>query len=180
MAMKKTTSKLDELKMREFAESLFEANIPYAEIQKVIQERTGETISDSALSRAYQKWQREQMAAEAIEREVETMMKALSGNPALDMKKTVLGVFWAKVAKRFGQADLQFDKADALDMSHLLLKAFRTEQAGGQLDLQKERIELMKSKVAKVADSVKDKLTAAGASKEDVTKLVDEILGVTA
>ena len=177
---KKTASRLDELQMREFAESLFEANTPYAEIAQVIQDRTGETISDSALSRAYQKWQRKRMAADAIEREVEAVMKALEGKPDLDLKQSVLGLFWKKFGAAFAEAGASFERADALEMSHLLMKAIRTEQTAELLGVQKDRLELMRQKVERVADKVKDRLTQAGASKEEIVQTVDEILGVTA
>lgn len=177
---KKSKSKVDELGVRTLMEDLFAAGTEYKDIVRIIHEKTGETIAESTCSRAYHKWQREKMGAEAIEREVEVLMRALAGNPDLDIKKTVLGVFWAKVAQRFSQANMTFDRADALDMSHLLLKAFRTEQAGGQLDVQQARLELMKQRAVKVADTVKDRLMKAGASPEEVAKMVDEILGVAA
>ena len=176
---KKAPSKIEELGVRKLVEDLFASEgTNYARIIEIVKEQTGQAISDSSLSRSYQKWQRKKMCAEASEREVEALMRALSGNPDLDIKKSVLGVFWAKVAERFADANLTFDQADALDMSHLLLKAFRTEQAGGQLDLQKERIELMKQKVASVADEVSETVKAAGLSADTVAQIKERILGV--
>ena len=180
MATRKAQSKLDELGVRKLVEDLFESQgTNYAKIIEIVKEQTGQEISDSSLSRSYQKWQARKMRAEAIEREVDALTKALAGNPDLDLKTSVLGLFWKKVADRFAESSLTFDKADALDMSHLLLRAFRTEQMGGQLDVQKDRLELMKGKAENVAGKVKDSMTAAGASPEKVAELVDEILGVT-
>jgi hypothetical protein len=180
MTARKATSRIDELGVRELVENLFEANTEYAEIIQIVKEKTGQDISDSALSRAYQSWTRRRMRAESIEREVDTLTKALSGNPDLDIKKTVLGLFWKKVADRFAEANLSFDKADAVDMSYLLLRGIRTEQMAGQLDVQKDRLELLKKKSERAAATVKEKMASVGASQEDIAKAVDEILGVTA
>jgi tetratricopeptide (TPR) repeat protein len=175
---RKATSRIDELGVRELVENLFEANTEYAEIIKIVKEKTGQDISDSALSRAYQAWTRRRMRAESIEREVETLTKALAGNPDLDIKKTVLGLFWKKVADRFAEANLSFDKADAVDMSYLLLRGIRTEQMAGQLDLQKDRLDLLKQRVKGVADKVEAAVKAKGLDPETIKTIREEIYGL--
>lgn len=178
-ARKERPSRIDELHVRKLVEDMFESKATLADIAAAVKQVTGEEISEMALSRAHKKWDRERISAEASEREVEELMQALSGNPDLDIKKSVLGVFWAKVAKRFAQANLTFDKADALDMSHLLLKAFRTEQMGGQLDVQQERLELLRDKIKGVADKVADEGRRKGLDEETIRKIREDIYGLT-
>lgn len=176
--MRKATGKIQKLGVEELVDNLLLANAEYAEIQAAVKKATGQEISDSALSRYRKRWDDRRFREDTIEQEVDAMMKLLQSNPDVDPTDGAMLLLKRKMVSRLAQADANFDQADALDLAHVLIRMKRTDQMGGQLKVQEERLELLKQKVAATAKDVGDTAKAAGLSSDVVDAIKQKILGV--
>ncbi len=177
---RKTRSKVEELGAKELVENLFEANATYDDIIRAVHQATGKTLSDSALSRYRERWSSAKARLEQAAKEAEAIVKVLTQHPEGNLADAGMGLLLGKLVRRFASAEEAFETADLLELGHLLVKASRAQQHKQALGIQQERLELMQHKVEAVAERVKERATAAGASPEQVAAMVDDILGVAA
>ena len=141
---------------------------------------SGKVITTSSLSRYRQHWAARKASEEAMGQQLDRLTDLLKQNPDMDLKQGALALFWKKLSQRMADADATFDDADMLDMGHLLIKATRLGQTKEQLDLQRERLALIKARATQAAAKVEQEMKSAGVSRDKIVEMVDQILGVAA
>lgn len=178
MPARKAQSRVEALGVQELVDGLLEANATYAEIQRAVHAQTGETLSDSALSRYRQRWASLRARVADTQREVEALMAVLSAQPGADFKQAGLGLLWTKLIRRMAEADADFGRADMVELGHLLLRAIRAGQTTETLALQRERLELLKQQVQAAAEKVTETGRAHGLDEETLRTIREEIYGI--
>lgn len=176
--MRKTINKIQKLGVAELVDNLLLANAEYAEIQQAVKDATGQEISKSSLSRYRQGWQEERYREDSIRKEIEAMMQLLQAKPGVDLTDGAIALLLQKIISRLAEADANFDRADALDLAHLLVRMKRLDQMGGQLKVQEERLTLLKQKVAATADKIDEIGKAKNLDPETLKKIREEIYGL--
>lgn len=177
---KPKTNRIEQLGVKELVDQLLEANATYQEIRAAVEKASGQQLSDSALSRYRQRWSSAKASIEETSHQVRVLTKALKSNPDLNFEEAGMAILLNKLVEELASAKKTFQGASLLQLGHLLLKAHRTKQSAGQLDVQRERLEMMKQRAQKTAEKVKGELQSANVPAEKVAALVDEILGVAA
>ena len=177
---RKPRSSIESHGVKDLVEDLLEVNTTYDEIQKTVEAQTGQHLSTAALSRYRTKWSAAEARLAQAGREAEAITKVLLDHPGSHLADAGMGLLLGKLVQRFASAEESFETSDLLELGHLLVKATRAYQLGESVELQKERLDLMKQKVAATADKARDVMTEAGVPQEKVVELVDDILGVTA
>lgn len=177
---RKGHSSIDDPAVQPLVHDLLEANATYREIIDAVLLQTGKVLTTSALSRYRQHWSARKASEEAMGQQLDRLTALLKDNPDLDLKQGALALFWKKLIQRMADADATFDDAGMLDLGHLLIKATRLGQTKEQLDLQRERLELIKRKATRAAEKVEQELQSAGVSRDKIVEMVDQILGVAA
>jgi hypothetical protein len=173
-------SAIDELGVKDLVHRLFELHRPYAEIIGEIERATGQRVSDSALSRERDKWSAAQARLKDAEAQAKVITDVLAAQPGVNFKDAALGLLWSKLLKRMAEAEASFDGADMLELGHLVVKAIRADQTGDALDLQKQRLDLLKQKVAATAENVESIGRAKGLDEATLKKIREDIYGLAA
>ncbi|MCS6290362.1 MAG: DUF3486 family protein [Nitrospira sp.] len=176
--MRKTVSKVDKLGVRDLVNQLFEANASYADITAAVAKETGEPISDSALSRYRKHWDAQRASEEAMEQQLDRLTSMLKADPDLDLKQGALALFWKKLIQRMADAEASFADADMVELSHLLLKAKRLDQTTDALAIQRERLDVLKQKVAAAAAEVEKVGRAQNLDDATIAKIREQIYGI--
>ncbi len=179
---RKSASKIDKLPAasRELIDGLLEANATYAEIIAKVRAETQATVTRTGLSRYRTHWLARKTSEEAMAQQLDRLTALMKADPDVDLKQGALALFWQKLIQRMAAAEATFDDANLLELAHLLIRAKRLDQHADALDVQKERLALLKQKVVAAAEHVKGALQSAGVSGEEIAKRVDEILGIAA
>ncbi|WP_447978094.1 phage protein Gp27 family protein [Candidatus Nitrospira bockiana] len=177
-ATRKTRSRVEDLGVQDLVDQLFEANATYEQISKAIEEQTGQRISDSALSRYRQRWSDARARLQQVQHEVEAIMGVLGAKPDANFKDAAMGLFWSKLLRRMAEADATFDRADMVELGHLLVKAVRLNQNTDALQLQRERLDLLKQKITTTAEKVEALGRAKNLDEETLRKIREEIYGL--
>ena len=167
--------------VQELVDDLLDANATYAEIIKAVETKWATTLSPAALSRYRSaKWSPRKLQQDLAGQEVQAMMQLLEAKPDLDLRQGGKALIERRLIEALAKNTEGFDRADATEVATLLLRLDRLEQMGQQVQIQKDRLELMKTKAHAVADTVKQTMQSAGVSGEEIAKRVDEILGIAA
>lgn len=179
--MKKTVSRIDELGVRDLVEQMFEIpTATYDDIIAKITEQTGETVSDSLLSRARQQWSARKALEASKTQEVETLVRVLKGEPGLNLDDTLMVLLKKKIAERLADAEATFADTNLLELCYLLVRAVRAGQSGASLTLQRERLALLSQRVATVADKVEQIAKAKDLDDDTLKTIREEIYGLSA
>ncbi len=176
--MRKTVSRVDELGVHELVNDLLDANATYADIAAAVQQQTGQTISQSALSRYRAHWAQRKGLEAAKEAEVEALLRALAGGSAVQLDEAARGLLKKKLVQHLADAETTFDGADIIETGNLLVRALRLEQLQLQVQTQRERLELLKAKVAATADKVEAIGKAKGLDPETLRQIREDIYGL--
>lgn len=164
---RKEISRIDELGVRDLVENMFKSKAQYPEIIAAVKEVTGEEISDSALSRAYQKWaSAERRLAEASKR-VTSLVEIILKNPTANMDDAGHKLIQEQVIKCLAAADLS--DTDALEAAHLFYKGLKLQAdiasqkaAAQQIDRQALYLEFLKEFTDYLTTQAPSALTALG------------------
>ncbi len=175
---RKTTSKVEQLGVKDLVDQLLEANATYQEIADAVQKTTGMRLSDSALSRYRHRWSSAKASIEETSHQVKVLTEALKANPDLNFEDAGMAILLNKLVEELASAKKTFQGASLLQLGHLLLKAHRTKQSAGQLDVQRERLELLKERVHTAAEKVEEVGKAKGLDPETLKKIREEIYGI--
>ncbi len=176
--MRKIVNKVQRLGVEELVDNLLLSHATYAEIEEAIRKATGQTIGRSSLSRYRQGWADEQFRERTISKEIDAMMKLLKADGEIDPTDGAMLLLKRKLVSRLAQADANFDNTDALDLAQVLIRMKRTEQMGGQLKVQEERLALLQQKVAATAEKVEQLGKAKNLDAETLKKIREEIYGL--
>lgn len=157
-----------------------------------ISEKTREKIDDNAVYRYRDYWLSEERPFIEARRQADAMLGALKENPTADLEELVrqrLTVAQVLTAK-------QLEGADPVELGYLAQGEKRVELEREKLGVQKERLGVMRERLKQLeralqlkaqeleqakanAEKVKGAL-AAGAKPEEVARMVDKILGISA
>lgn len=177
---RKVVSKVHELGVVELVDDLLEANATYGDIVAAVEKETGRRISASALSRYRSHWAAKRASEDAMRQQFDRLAELVKGNPDLDLKQAGTDLLWQKLFQRLAAADASFEDADLLDLAHVLLKAKRVDQTADALKLQRERLDVLKQKIAAAADKVDALGRAKSLDEETLKKIREEIYGLAA
>lgn len=178
MTVRKSHSSIEDPAVKELVNDLLEANTTYKDIIDAVILQTGKVLTRSALSRYRQHWAMRKASEEAMGQQLDRLTDLLKANPDLDLKQGALALFWKKLIQRMADADATFDDAGMLDLGHLLLKATRLGQTKDQLDIQRERLELIRKKVAAAAAEVEKVGRAQNLDDATIAKIREQIYGI--
>lgn len=175
---RKTHSTLDDQAVRSLVDDLLEANATYKDILNAVLMQTGTVLSQSALSRYRQHWAARKASEDAMASQLDRLTELLKANPDFDLKQGALALFWKKLIQRMADADATFDDADMLDLGHLLIKATRLGQTKELLDLQRDRLDLMRQKAIAAAAEVERMGRAQNLDDATISKIREQIYGI--
>lgn len=178
MTTRKSHSSIDEPEVKALVDDLLEANATYKDIINAVLMESGKVITTSSLSRYRQHWAARKASEEAMGQQLDRLTDLLKQNPDMDLKQGALALFWKKLIQRMAAADATFDDADMLDMGHLLIKATRLGQTKEQLDLQRERLALIRQKVQAAAAEVERMGRAQNLDDATINKIREQIYGI--
>lgn len=176
--MRKAVSRVDELGVRELVDDLLDANATYEEIARAVQQQTQQTISVSALSRYRVRWTQRKQFEAGKAAEVEALLKALTGGSPVALDDAARGLLKKKLVATLADDATTFDGTDVIEMGNLLLKMSRVEQLNEQLRVQRERLELVKAKVAATAEKVDAIGQAKGLDADTLRQIREDIYGL--
>ena len=177
---RKSRSSIERHGLQEFIGHLFESGATYGEIITNVREARGKTITRSALSRWRQTWASAEEQIRVAQQDAEAILNVMQAKPGMDFSEPAIQMVLGKMVRRLANANEAFENLPIDKLSSLLAKLARVQQSGQALDIQRDRLALLKRKVSAVAVTVKETMQKAGVSREEITKTVDEILGVTA
>lgn len=178
MTTRKSHSSIDEPEVKSLVDDLLEANATYKDIINAVLMESGKVITTSSLSRYRQHWAARKASEEAMGQQLDRLTDLLKENPEMDLKQGAMGLLWKKLIQRMSAVDATFDDADMLEMGHLLIKATRLGQTKDQLDLQRERLELVRQKVQAAAAEVERMGRAQNLDDATIKKIREQIYGI--
>lgn len=173
-------NRIEALGVAELVNQLLEANATYAEIQAAVKQATGKDVSDSALSRYRGNWSAARARLAEAQEQAQAIMGVLDAKPGTNFQDAAMSLLWTKLLQRMADVNATFEQADMVELGQLVLRAVRSGQHTDALGLQRERLELLKTKLAAVADDVTDTVKSAGLSSDVVKQIKEKILGVAA
>jgi Protein of unknown function (DUF3486) len=171
-------SSVQKLGVEELVDNLLLSNATYKEIEEAVEQATGQKIGKSSLSRYRMRWEEERYREETITKEIDAMMRLLKAEPGLDPTDGAMLLIKRKLVSRLAQAEANFDNTDALDLAQVLIRMKRTEQMGGQLKVQEERLALLQQKVQATAEKVEAIGKAKHLDPETLKMIREEIYGL--
>ncbi len=134
--------------VQDLVDDLLEANATYAEIITQVATQWSTRLSRAALSRyRSSKWSPRKLQESLAGKEVQAMLKLLDAKPDLDLRQGGKALIERRLIEALAKNAEGFDRADATEVATLLLRLDRLEQMGQTVQIQKERLELMKQKV---------------------------------
>lgn len=172
-------SSIEKLGVQELVGHLFETpGVTLEDIVAKVREATGKTVSKSALSRYRTTWSDAQQQLALAQQDAEAIMVALRAKPDLNFTETAMSMLLSKLVRRFANAQESFENVPLDKLSSLLVKVSRAQTESQTLELQRERLELLKRNVATAAADVKERVRSAGLSEEQVREIEEKILGL--
>lgn len=177
---KRASGKVERIGAQATVDAMLAAGKTYAKIVAEVEKKHGSTLTEMSVSRYRKSWATKARQLEEATCEAEVVIKFLREHPEGDLAGAGIALMLKSLVKRFADIEEIFDGADGVDLGHLLVKAARIGQTADALALMRERLELQKKRAEKAADTVKDSMTKAGASADEISRTVNEILGVTA
>ena len=176
-AKRKEISKIDELGVRDLVENMFKARAQYPEIIAAVKEVTGQDITDSSLSRAYQKWSSATSRLGEASTRVRSLVEIILKNPKVDMDDAGHQLIQEQVIKCLAAADLS--DTDALEAAHLFYKGLKLQAdiaaqkaAAQHIDRQALYLDCLKELTAYLTKTAPGALTALG---ETFDGFLDEV-----
>lgn len=176
--MRKPVSRVHALGVAELVDDLLDANATYEAIAAAVTQTCGQAISLSALSRYRSHWAAKRASESAMRLQFDRLADLLKGNPDLDLKQAGMDLLMQKIFQRLSDANATFEDADMLELAHVLLKARRVDQGADALALQRERLEVLRMRVAATAEKVDALGKAKGLDAETLRQIREDIYGL--
>ncbi len=181
MSMRASHSKIDALGVKDLVWRLFELGKSYDEIAAEVARATGgQRVSAAALSRERGKWSIAKANLDATRAQMRAFVEAFKRHPELNFEDAGMALLLEKLVTEIASVRQTFRGASLLQLGHLLLKAHRARAATKAIDLQEERLAVLKQRVAQAAEKVAQAARAKGLDPETLRTIREEIYGIAA
>lgn len=175
---RKQQSTIEKLGLKSLVDDLLESGLIYDDIVQTVLQQTEHRISKSMVSRHQQNNAGAQESLTRARADANALLDVVLENPDRDMVDAGMQMLLAKMIHRFQDANDAFETADLYELGKLFDKLSRTKQRDELLDIQRERLNLMKANVTAVADKVVDAARGKGLDAETLKTIREEIYGL--